>query len=227
MVYLFGIRSHGLPILDESLMERVECDTYVRRIMFESAESAHETLASAGLRHLREDQWLSTPSACPPQSYIAEFEALLTNAGPSGSIEQAKILDPSLTPTFYAGRWHQPTKHESGRFIARREVEFGAAGWCYAELLNGDFQKLLDLPINSPMDRACDQASRRLQAAIDRSMGNARWSGREHGLQHGESVVDIHVSHSELGPAAPRYGGPSNPQGTGRAALVQYRLRTH
>jgi hypothetical protein len=168
---LMGIRADGLALLDDTLMERVDHDAHTRRLTLAAGEDPSLLLGALALREIGEEQWLDRPPTCQPDALVNEYAVRLRSAGPSGSIDGVRILDPSLPVTYYRGRWRTPTRRDAGDYIARRPLQYGADGWCYAELKAGEIVRLLDLPVRHRLDRACDEAWR-LQAAIDCVMGN-------------------------------------------------------
>ena len=170
-VLLVGIRGEGLALLDESLTERVEHQVHVRRMQLQSGEDAVTLFKPIGLLELSLDQWLEHPRFCRPRDLFDVYNERLDAAGPSGTIEGCRILDPRRSPTYYRGRWRSPTRRDNGRFVARRPVEFGADLWCFAELSGGSVVRLIDLPLNHVLNRGCDEAWR-LQAAVDYLSGN-------------------------------------------------------
>ena len=176
---LLGIRAEGLDLLDEALTERLNHEVHVRRLYIDPDEDPALILGSLGLRELTTEQWLNPPATCAPEALLSEYDVRLSSAGPSGSVKGCRILDPSQPVTYYRGRWREPGKRDTGRYIARRPVDFGPDVWCYAELQEGTVQSVIDLPLRHDLDRACDEAWR-LQAAIDRLSGNAQRVGIEH-----------------------------------------------
>ncbi len=187
---LLGIPAEGLTLLEEALMERIDHDIHVRRIFLHPGEDPALMLASAGLRELNLDQWLKHPRRCSADVLLSEYDAQLTSAGPSGAIEGCRILDPSKSVLYYNGRWRAPTRRDSGRYVARRPLEFGPDAWGYAELAEGAVHRLVDLPTRHRLDRACDEAWR-LQAAIDYLAGNPQKVRVKH--QPGSNVTVLNV----------------------------------
>ncbi len=163
---LLGVPAEGLALLEEALMERIDHETHVRRIYLDPGDDPAIMLGSAGLRELTVDQWLEHPRTCAAGVLLSEYDALLTSAGPSGAIEGCRILDPSKSVIYYSGRWRAPTRKDTGRYVARRPLEFGPDAWCYAELAEGEVRRVVDLPARHRLERACNEAWR-LQAAID------------------------------------------------------------
>ena len=115
-VLLVGVRGEGLALLDESLSERVEHQVHVRRIHLEQSDDADTLFRSSGLRERALDQWLEHPRFCPPRDLFEVYSERLDAAGPSGTIEGCRILDPETSPTYYRGRWRSPMRKDSGRF---------------------------------------------------------------------------------------------------------------
>ncbi len=171
IVLLVGLRGEGLALLDELLSKRVVHQVHVRRMELEQGENAAALFRSSDLRELSIDQWLEHPRFCTPRDVYEEYSKSLNASGPSGTIEGCRILDPGKSPTYYRGRWRSPTRKDFGRFVARRPVEFGADLWCFAELSEGNVERLIDLPVHHLLNRGCDEAWR-LQAAVDYLNGN-------------------------------------------------------
>lgn len=163
---ILGLRADGLPMLDDALAERVESGAHTRRVRLEPTEDPASLFGVLGLREVPEQEWLNRPPTCQAADLVDEYGTRLRSAGPSGSIDGVRILDSALPVTYYRGRWRALTKRDAGTYIARRPLQYGADGWCYAEIVAGEVVKLLDLPALHRLDRACDEAWR-LQAALD------------------------------------------------------------
>jgi hypothetical protein len=176
---LLGIRAEGLDLLDNVLADRMHHEIHVRRLFIGREEDPALMLSSFGLREITSEQWLKHPPICAPEMLVSEYNARLGSAGPSGGIEGCRILDPAKRVTYYRGRWREPGKKDTGRYVARRPVEFGPDVWCYAEFQAGTVQRVVDLAWRHSLDRACDEAWR-LQAALDRLSGNAQRVRVEH-----------------------------------------------
>lgn len=169
---LLGVRPEGAPIVSEELLARVEFRDYLRLIRRrEEAEDLDEALAGEGLIELHSEQWLSAPRQCSPGELVDEYIARLDAAGRAGEIDGVGVIDPSSDVGFYRGRWRELKPRDEGRFVARRPQAFGADLWCFAEVLDGGVEKLIDLPIASSAARGSDEAWR-LQAAIDQASGS-------------------------------------------------------
>lgn len=171
MCLLVGVPADGLALVDDDLADRVDHDAHVRRIQLAQGEEPDEILGGAGLLELEEEHWLERPPTCAAEDLLAEYDARLLGAGPSGTVADCRILDPSQAVTYYRGRWRSPRKIDTGRFVARRPLQFGSDAWCYAELCDGEVEKLIDLPVHHHLHRSCDEAWR-LQAAIDAVRGS-------------------------------------------------------
>ena len=167
---LMGVPAEGLALLDEVLTERISQEAHVRRFRLETAEDPAVLFGSAGLREISVDQWLNHPPVCAPETLVSDYDSRLTSAGPSGTIDGCRILDPSKPVTYYHGRWRPPVRKDTGRYITRHPLEFGPDAWSYAELHQGEVVSLVELPVHHRLDRACDEAWR-LQAAIDSLAG--------------------------------------------------------
>jgi hypothetical protein len=162
---LLGVRGEGAPIVSDQLEELVEYRGHMRLIRTPDP-AAREVLTSEGLIELRSEQWLRAPRLSSPHELVSRYGERLDAAGKASSIEGLRILDPSADVRFYRGRWREPQKRDEGRFIARRPQAFGAPLWCWSELAGGELTALIDLPIQSPLARGCDEAWH-LQAALD------------------------------------------------------------
>ena len=169
--FLIGIRPEGAPLLADALMNRIEYESYVRRLTFEGEETPSEICEANDLQPLRMEHWLSHPRPGGPDGLLAEYDERLSAAGEAGAIEELVILDFTASPTFYRGRWRPMKRRDSGRFVARRPQAFGSHLWCYAEIEAGVVVHLLDLPVQDCLARGSDEAWR-LQAAIDSLRGN-------------------------------------------------------
>lgn len=169
--FLVGIRPEGAPLLADVLMDRIEYESYVRRLTFEREETPNEICEANDLQPLRIEHWLSHPRPVAERELLAEYDERLSAAGPAGAIEELTILDFTTPPTYYRGRWRSKKRRDSGRFVARRPQAFGSHLWCYAEIETGVVVHLLDLPVQDRLARGSDEAWR-LQAAIDSLRGN-------------------------------------------------------
>lgn len=176
---VIGVAADGLSLMDDALADRIDRDAHVRRLVLQPHEDPSLVLGSVGLREVSEEHWLRRPPTCQPDALVADYDLRLRIAGPSGSIDGCRILDTSLPVTYYRGRWRSPTKRDTGSYVARRPLEYGADAWCYAELRDGEVVTVVDLPLRQGLDRACDEAWR-LQAALDHAAGNpqAVWVAR-------------------------------------------------
>jgi hypothetical protein len=133
-----------------------------------------EDLVHEGLIELPVDQWLRTPRAESGSDLLARYAARLDAAGPSGEIDGFQLIDHTAKLSYYKGRWRDPRPKESGRFVGRRPQAFAADRWCFADVVEGSVARLIDLPIESPLARGCDEAWR-LQAALDSAAGRAQY----------------------------------------------------
>ena len=187
---LLGVRPEGAPIVSDGLLGRVEFRDYLRLIRRrEEAEDLEATLDADGLTQLRSEQWLSAPRQCSPGDLVDEYIARLDAAGNAGEIEAVRVIDPTSDVAFYRGRWRSLKPSDKGRFVARRPQAFGAELWCFAEVLDGTVEKLIDLPIATPTARGSDEAWR-LQAAVDRISGGPQNLRVRSGVPEGP-VLDL------------------------------------
>lgn len=161
--FLVGVAGDGEQLLPASFSQRVRYNGCARSLKAAPGEDLTSVLKSFGLQQVQEKLWFKKPKTCSAKELVNRYDELLDRASSSGTVENIEILDSSRSVRFYKGRWRAPGR-VSGRFVARRPQRFGAALWCYAELLNGDAVKLID--INGDEWRACDHAWR-LQMALD------------------------------------------------------------
>ncbi len=167
---LVGVRSDGLSLCDGLLDDRIEHYHHARRVTLQPGEEPTELLGGLGLRELSFEQWLNSPKVVAAQDLVQEYETRLAAAGPSGSVEPVRILDPTTPVTYYRGRWRSVAARDNGKFIGRRPVQFGADQWCYFDVVDGEVIRLIDLPVLDRLAQGCDEAWR-LQAALDTLSG--------------------------------------------------------
>jgi len=162
---LLGVRPEGAPIVSDQLAGEVEHRGHSRLIRSQDP-AVRDFLASEGLIELQAEHWLHAPRVSSPRKLADYYFERLSAAGKASGIEGLRILDPLSDVRFYRGRWRELEKRDEGRFVARRPQAFGAALWCCTEIVGGEVAGLIDLPIQSPLARGCDEAWR-LQAALD------------------------------------------------------------
>lgn len=168
--FLLGIRPEGAPLVGDELRGRIQYEAHVRTLKFEADEPAREICEANELQPLAPEHWLHHPRIKSADDLIREYDDRLSAAGPAGEIDGITVLDPTAPSSYYRGRWRSPNRQDSGRFVGRRPQAFGSDLWCYAEMSEGALVRLIDLPIQEPLARGCDEAWR-LQAAIDSLRG--------------------------------------------------------
>lgn len=168
LTLLLGVRAEGVAFLSGNEAALVELDGHVRKIAAHAVSP--QDLEALGLRGVTVEHWLGMPLIVSPAELVAEYDRGLDVSGPAGDIEDALILDSSKPVTYYRGRWRPIIATDSGRFIARRPAAYGAPHWSYLEIKSGVITRLLDLPVQGRLNRACDEAWH-LQAAIDHLRG--------------------------------------------------------
>lgn len=187
-VLLLGVRAEGQPLLDDSLGKRVEHRHHTRRLLLEHGEDPVQLLAPLGLSEVHDEHWLSRPPTQDASDVVADYALRLRAAGPAGTIEGLRILDPDARVSYYRGRWRDLGSRDTGTFVARRPLAFGADGWCFAEVEKGEVTRLVDLPLLDQLDHAHDEAWR-LQAAIDHVNGRPQTIKRVQG--HGTDDCEL------------------------------------
>ena len=218
---LVGIRADGLPIDDGSLDDRVDYYNHTRRVTLGSDEEPADVLGGIGLRELSEQQWLHHPQEVEAADLVEQFSVRLAAAGPSGSVEGVRILDPTTPVTYYRGRWRASTQRDSGSFVGQRPIQFGAHQWCYCDLADGVVMRLVDLPTLDRLTRGCDEAWR-LQAAIDSVAGTPQRLRVRPGRIAGEVVFEFQSPIPSWGQR--RLDALGQPLGRQPGSLFAYKL---
>ena len=166
---LVGVRPDGEPFAAGDLADRIEVDGHLRLVPANT--DLDQLVEENGIAERSEAQWLGTPRPRSAAEVIAEYEARLAATGPSGEIEGTRIIGQGASVRYYRGRWRPPASGDSGIFVARRPQAYGADLWCAAQLDDGHFVRLIDLPLLGSLNPAADEAWE-LQAAIDAEHGH-------------------------------------------------------
>lgn len=216
---LIGTRPDGAPLVGEALASAIQYRGHSR--FLPASPELDQLLAASDLAARSSSEWLKPPRQRTAIEVVTEYQDRLQAAGPSGQIEGARLLDPSAPVTYYRGRWRSPKARDSGTFVARRPQAFGAELWCFAELLDGQFVRLIDFPLFGSPYAAADEAWR-LQAAIDALGGQpqqVRWGSGP------DPAVDVLDFFSPLPSwAQRRLDIVGNPLERSRGALFSYGL---
>jgi hypothetical protein len=187
---LLGVRPEGGPIVSGDLLGRVECRGHLRLVRrLDESEDLEDSLTGEDLIGLRAEQWLRAPRRASPEEVIDHYSTRLDAAGRAGKIEGIRVIDPASDVSYYRGRWREPKASDGGRFVARRPQAYGADLWCFAEVVDGKVEKLIDLPVLSAAERGADEAWR-LQAALDRMSGSPQRLRIRRGVSEG-TVLDL------------------------------------
>ncbi len=219
-VLLIGVRADGVPYLSGTLLELIEYDGHVRRLAARHVLTVKD-LEALGLREVSAAQWLAHPRLGDAGELVADYDRRLAAAGQAGTIDDCTILDGSTSPTYYRGRWRALSSKDSGNYVARRPVAFGAPLWCYVQVAHGKVQRLVDLPAQARLNRACDEAWR-LQAAMDELRGTPQAVRVERGNRAG--VVVLHLLSPPPAWAQRRLDAIGRPLPRNRS-LLSYALR--
>jgi hypothetical protein len=185
---LMGVRPDATALIGEELSPFIDYEGHVRTVR--SSDSAEELIASSGLTELSAEQWLQAPRAAAAGDVVDEYVRRLQAAGPSGDIEDARIIDPSAPVTYYLGRWRAPKRNDEGQFVARRPQAYGADLWCFAAVSRGNVVRLVDLPVAVSLAPGADEAWR-LQAALDALAGHPQRMRVRTGGQANLMVIDV------------------------------------
>lgn len=168
-VILLGIASDQLSALPDDLQARIEYVNHLRRLSPIPGDNLRNDLVQLGLIELSYADWLRMPPVETAEQHLLCLDRLLDAVQPSRDVPGLLLMDSERPVRYYRGRWVEPHA-QSGRFVARRSQAHGAQLWCYAQLRNGNPERLIDLPIIGSRWRGCDEAWR-LQMAIDAKRG--------------------------------------------------------
>ena len=185
---ILGVSPDSVSPLPEEYERKIDHHHHVRVLDLGEAEDARGLLEALGFINLSMSKWTRGPGRETAAEHLAGMQAALLSAHKLHEILGLRILDPTKRVTYYRGRWVEPKNH-TGCFIARRPQAYGADLWCYAELKDGDPERILDLPVREGTGRGCDVAWR-LQAAIDHERGvPQRFKVRRE--RHGVCYLDV------------------------------------
>lgn len=171
-IYLLGIVPDQDLFLPSSITDLIIYDGFTRLILPKPGREIENELRELGLYQLCESSWLKGPKKSSANLHLDQFQNLLSNKPPSGSITDLKILDSKKSVNYYKGRW-TVLSNQTGTFVARRPQEYGTDIWCLVKLEMGKPTGLIDLPVNKSRWRGCDTAWH-LQMAIDYLNGNSQ-----------------------------------------------------
>ncbi len=183
---IIGIAPDDRIVLPKFLQERVQHKHITRMIPYDSSPNLSEHLKELGFIQLPYKAWSKHPLTTTPVKHIETVDRYFSSSFSQQStyIEGLQILDPSLSNTFYPGRWVPPADKHSGRFIGRRPQAYGSDLWCYVEMEKGEPSLFFDLPLPGSMWRGCDEAWH-IQAAIDAIRKNPQvYRVREESQKH-------------------------------------------
>jgi hypothetical protein len=171
VVVLLGVAADQLSPLPAELERRIEFLGHVRRLSPSTEnEDLRSELRELGLIELTSDTWLKGPKPGTASQLVAAIDRALDGVSPSRDIPGLLLLEPTKPVRYYPGRWTEP-KSQTGRFVARRQQAYGADLWCYVQLINGQPERMIDLPQRGSCWRGCDEAWH-LQMAIDALRGS-------------------------------------------------------
>ncbi len=151
-----------------ALSKQVDYVNHLRVVPDREGDVA-ETLLSIGFSEIPSRGWLEIPDCEAASHHLQRMNGFLDIAKEAPRFAGLQILDPHSPVRYYRGRWKDGAEC-TGRYLGRRPQAYGAALWCYAELM-GDMVRLVDFPLRTSHWRGCDDAFR-LQAAIDHERGH-------------------------------------------------------
>jgi hypothetical protein len=160
---LLGVAPDEVDPLPDDLKPTVR--GHLRQLSTRDVDGLSARLKQAGLYELPYSVWARAPAQASASEIVDRFGKALDNARSSGEISGLSVFNTTISTRWYKDRWTSPG-HLSGRFIARRPQTYGADLWCYAQLIDGKVERLVDLPQGRTHERGCDQAWR-LQCALD------------------------------------------------------------
>lgn len=167
--FILGLSADEQTPLPTEMRTRVKSLREIRSIAPLPMEDLATVLHDLGLRRLSESAWLKCPKVVGAKDLIALHNTKLGGLQPSGDIPDVAVLDGSRKTRSYKGRWTSPGSL-TGNFVVRRPQTFGSDLWGYAQLVDGQPRRLLDLPLHGERWRGCD-AAWRIQMAIDAVAG--------------------------------------------------------
>jgi hypothetical protein len=173
LVVLLGVAADQLSPLPDELERRIQYLGHVRKVTPSGGEDLRSELRQLGLLELTSDAWLKGPRPSTASQTVAASDRALDVVAPSRDIPGLLLLDPTRPVRYYRGRWTEP-KAQTGRFVARPRQAYGADLWCYVQLINGQPERMIDLPPRGSRWRGCDEAWH-LQMAIDAQRGSAQY----------------------------------------------------
>lgn len=168
--FVFGVVPDQDTFLPSSMAARLHHEGCTRSIAPRPHENLAQELRNHGLHQLSDTAWLKSPRRQAPTDMLRRFERRVSDGPPTTAIAGLLILDPKRPVTYYRRRWVAPSS-QTGTYVARRPLEFGAPMWCLVRLDNGMPTRLLDLPLPRTRWRGCDTAWH-VQMAIDHCLGH-------------------------------------------------------
>ena len=170
---LLGSRPDGVPPISDDLAKHIELNGAVRYLRFPVGLEADllAQLRDEGVREIKTEHWLRSPNTETTERFVRRISNRLDAAIAPGELDGAVMFDPSQSRRHYRSRW-RPLRHPpDGTLVLRRPQSYGAHRWSIARATDGMVQRLVDLPLESSGDRACDEAWR-IMAAIDALSGS-------------------------------------------------------
>ena len=168
-VVILGIGVDGISPLPRHLENAIEYVDHTRVISSDSSSDLNRQLEELGFIEIPLRVWMKAPKKEPAEDYLEDIKNRLAEAPVGGHISGLTLIDPDQPVNFYKQRW-EPSKDQTGVFVARRPKAYGADVWCVVDLENGYSKHLIDLPVRDIEMRGCDNAWR-IQASIDATRG--------------------------------------------------------
>ena len=168
--FVFGVVPDQDTFLPSSISTRLRHEGFTRSIKWRPQEDLAQELVNHGLQQISVTAWHKSPRRESAGDMLARFERHVARGSHTTAIEDLEILDSARPVTYYFRRWTVPS-NQTGIFVARRPVEFGAPIWCVVHVERGAPERLLDLPLPGTRWRGCDTAWH-LQMAIDHWRGH-------------------------------------------------------
>lgn len=182
--FVFGVVPDQDMFLPSSMNSRLHHEGFTRSIAPRPEEDLAQELRNHGLQQLSVAAWLKSPRRESAADMLNRFEQRVSGGSPTAAIPSLQILDPTQPVTYYPRRWVTPS-NQTGTYVARRPLEFGAPMWCLVRVKDGAPVRLLDLPLPRTRWRGCDTAWH-LQMAIDHCRGQPQRYRRQpdsHGVR--------------------------------------------
>jgi len=169
-VILLGIAGDEISPLPGEWNERIVCRGVLRTLAPEEGEDLRLFLTELGLIELSEKTWLHLPPTDTAHRFETGWMQRLSESPAVTAIDGLQVLDTRKPPSYYTGRWTEPSRIANGMHVGRRPQRYGSPLWCLVDLFDGAPRHFIDLASRTGRERPCDIAWR-IQMALDAAAG--------------------------------------------------------